>query len=93
VHPDLVARAGVTGVVIAQVVPGSPAAHAGLKPLDVRKRDLGDVIIAVNGRLVESLPTFAAELDRAGIDNVAELTVVRDGKERRVRVKVVDLAK
>jgi 2-alkenal reductase len=93
VHPDLVARAGVTGVVIAQVVPGSPAAQAGLKPLDVRKRDLGDVIIAVNGRLVESLPTFAAELDRAGIDNVAELTVVRDGKERRVRVKVVDLAK
>jgi S1-C subfamily serine protease len=93
VHPDLVARAGITGVVIAQVVPGSPAAQAGLKPLDMRKRDLGDVIVAVNGRLVESLPTFAAELDRAGIDTLAELTVVRDGKERRVRVKVVDLAK
>jgi 2-alkenal reductase len=41
---------------------------------------------------VESLPTFAAELDRVGIDQVAELTVVRDGKERRVKVKVVDLA-
>jgi hypothetical protein len=41
---------------------------------------------------VESLPTFAAELDRVGIDKIAELTVVRDGKERRVKVKVVDLA-
>jgi len=93
VHPDLVARAGITGVVIAQVVPGTPAAQAGLKAMDTRKRDLGDVIIAVNGRLVESLPTFAAELDRAGIDNDAELTVVRDGKERRVKVKVMDIAK
>ena len=92
VHPDVVARAGITGVVIAKIQAGTPAAQAGLKPLDPRSGDLGDVIVAVNGRLVESLPTLAAELDRVGIDNTAELTVVRDGKERRVRVKVVDLA-
>jgi 2-alkenal reductase len=92
VHPDLVARAGITGVVIAEVVRGSPAALAGLQPLDQRHSRLGDVIVAVNGRPVESLPTFAAELDRVGIDKIAELTVVRDGKERRVKVKVVDLA-
>ena len=92
VHPDLVARAGITGVVIAQIQPGTPAAQAGLLPLDQRGGKLGDVIIAVNGRLIESLPTLAAELDRVGIDNVAELTVVRDGKQRRVRVKVIDLA-
>ena len=61
-------------------------------PLDPRSGSLGDVIVAVNGRLVESLPTLAAELDRVGIDNVAELTLVRDGKERRARVKVIDLA-
>jgi 2-alkenal reductase len=93
VHPDLVSRAGVTGVVIASVVPGTPAAEAGLKPIDAQRRDLGDVIVAVNGRIVESLPAFAAELDRVGIDKLAELTVVRDGKERRVHVKVIDLAK
>jgi 2-alkenal reductase len=92
VHPDLVARAGITGVVIAGISPGTPAAAAGLQPLDRRTGNLGDVIIAVNGRAVESLPTLAAELDRVGVDNVAELTVVRDGKERRVRVKVIDLA-
>jgi 2-alkenal reductase len=92
VHPDLVARAGITGVVIAGISPGTPAARAGLVALDRRSGRLGDVIVAVNGRLVESLPTLAAELDRVGVDNVAELTVLRDGKERRVRVKVVDLA-
>jgi 2-alkenal reductase len=91
VHPDLVARAGITGVVIAGIQPGTPAAQAKLQPLDQRSGRLGDVIIAVNGRVIESLPTLAAELDRVGIDHTAELTVVREGKERRVRVKVIDL--
>jgi 2-alkenal reductase len=93
VHPDLVARAGITGVVIARVVPGTPAAAAGLAAYNQRTGHLGDVIIAVNGRVVESLPTFAAEIDRAGVDRDAELTVIRDGKERRVKVKVIDVAR
>ena len=91
VDPDLVARAGISGVVIARVQRGSPAERAGLRPLDPKSGDLGDVIVAVNGRAVDSLPEFGAELDRAGIDREAELTVVRGGKERRVRVKVVAL--
>ena len=92
-HPDVVSRSGLVGVVIARIQPNSPAARAGLMAYDERRNSLGDVIIAVNGRAVESLPAFAAELDRVGIDNLAELTVVRDGKERRVKVKVIDLVK
>ena len=57
-----------------------------------RADDSGDVIVAVNGRRVESVTNFAVELDRIGVDNTAELTVVRDGKERKVRVRVVDVA-
>jgi 2-alkenal reductase len=93
VDPELVARAGVVGVVIAQVQRGSPAAQAGLKAASQKGRevDLGDVIVAVNGRAVESLTAFISELDRVGIDQVAEITVIRDGKERRVKVKVVDV--
>jgi 2-alkenal reductase len=90
VDPDRVARAGITGVVIAQVLANTPAAQAGLKPYDRRTGDLGDVIVAVNGRPVESLPTLGAELDRVGVGQVAELTVVRTGEERRVKVKVID---
>lgn len=94
-HPELVARAGLVGVVSARVMPDSPAAKAGLKPFDPSTGNVGDVIIAVNGRVVESLPTFASELDRVGIGELAELTVIRDGKERRVKVKVkvIDLAR
>jgi len=93
VRPDLVAQAGIYGVVVGAVLRGSPAAAAGLKPLNRRSGELGDVIDAVNGRPVQTLSTFAAELDRVGIDNVAELTVRRGEHERRVRVKVVDLVR
>ena len=89
-HPDLVAQAGIIGVVIARVVKGSPAEQAGLQPFNQRTGAVGDVIVAVNNRTVESLQAFAAELDRVGVEHVADLTVVRDGKERRVKVKVVD---
>jgi 2-alkenal reductase len=91
VRPDLVARAGIAGVVIDEVTRGTPAAEAGLRPLNRQSGDPGDVIIAVNGKRVETLSSFAAELDRVGIDSQAELTVNRNNQERRVRVKVIDL--
>jgi 2-alkenal reductase len=93
VLPDLVARAGISGVVVGEVMRGSPAAAAGLMPLDRRNGTLGDVIVAVNGRRVESLSSFVSELDRVGIENTAELTVPRGEAERKVRVKVVDLVR
>ena len=89
-HPDLVAQAGIVGVVVARVLPDSPAARAGIRPFDERTRAVGDVIVAVENRPVESLQAFAAELDRVGIGHEAEITVVRDGKERRLKVKVFD---
>ena len=90
--PELVARAGISGVLIQGIGRGTPAAEAGLQPANPRANDPGDVIVAVNGRRVESVTNFAVELDRIGVDNTAELTVVRDGKERKVRVRVVDVA-
>lgn len=93
VRPDLVARAGISGVVIAEVGRGSPAAEAGLQGLNRRSGELGDVIVAVNGRPVETLSTFVAELDRVGLNNLAELTVRRGERERKVKVKVIDLVR
>ncbi len=89
-NPIVVAQNGIKGVVIDQVRARSPAATAGLKALARRTGELGDVIIAVNGRNVESLSTFVAELDRVGIGNTAEITVQRDGKTRKERVRVID---
>lgn len=96
VRPELVARAGIQGIVLADVDPQSPAAEAGLQPYNPRTGELGDVITAVNGRALPSVSALVAELDRAGLDSMVELTVVRqvfpDRREsRQVRLKVVDL--
>ncbi|MEN9367821.1 MAG: hypothetical protein RL489_2179 [Pseudomonadota bacterium] len=91
ISPDQVARAGISGVVLGAVGRGTPAAAAGLQPYNPQTGDLGDVIIGVNGRPVQTLSTFVGELERAGIDATVELTVRRGEKERRVRVKVIDL--
>jgi len=91
VRPDLVEQAGMNGVVIAEVRRGTPAAQAGLKPMERASGRLGDVIVAVNGKRVDTLSTFVAELDRAGVGNTVDLTVVRDDKERHVKVQVIDL--
>jgi len=91
ISPDQVARAGISGVVLGAVGRGTPAASAGLQPYNPQTGDLGDIIVAVNGRAVPTLSGFVSELERAGIGATVELTVRRSDKERRVRVKVIDL--
>jgi 2-alkenal reductase len=91
ISPDQVARAGISGVVLGAVGRGTPAASAGLMPYNPQSGDLGDVIVGVNGKPVETLSTFVGELERAGIASTVELTVKRGEKERKVRVKVIDL--
>ena len=92
VRPELVARAGISGVVIAQLDPKGPAAQAGLIAYNPKTGALGDVIIAVNRKPVASLSSFVGELDKVGIDRTVDLTVARDGKtERQVTVKIIDV--
>ena len=91
IQTDAAINPGISGVVLGAVGRGTPAASAGLQPYNPQTGDLGDVIIGVNGRPVQTLSTFVGELERAGIDATVELTVRRGEKERRVRVKVIDL--
>jgi 2-alkenal reductase len=94
VRPDVAARVGLSGVVIAEVGRGGPADEAGLVGVNRQTGTVGDVIVAVNGRKVDTLSQFVIELERAGIDQTAELTVQRPaqgGAERKVRVRVIDL--
>jgi 2-alkenal reductase len=90
--PEVVARAGIRGIVIESVRPGSSAAKAGLRAANPRSGDFGDVIVRVSGKVTETPSQFANELDRVGIGRDAELTVVRNGKELRLTARVVDLA-
>ncbi len=92
-NPGIVARNGIKGVVVHQIRRNSPAAQAGLQPLSERTGKIGDIIVAVNGRPVDTLSTFIAELDRAGIGNSAEFTIKREGKERKERIKIIDTSR
>lgn len=95
-RPDLVARAGILGVVLSEVDAQSPAAEAGLMPFNKRTGELGDVITGANGRPVSSMTALVSEMDRTGINNTMELTVQRSfypeqQRERTVKVRVIDL--
>lgn len=91
VNPVVVARAGISGVVVEEVRKGTPADRAGLKPINRRSREVGDIIVAINGTRVDSMSAFTRELDRVGIGNSAEFTIRRDGKERKLRMQVIDV--
>jgi 2-alkenal reductase len=84
-------RFGLKGVAVAQVVPNSPAAKAGLTGIDPARGRLGDVITEVNGKKVANLSELAAELEKIGVGKQAELTVMRDGKPRKVTVAIADI--
>ncbi|MGE4111143.1 MAG: Do family serine endopeptidase [Burkholderiales bacterium] len=68
------------GALIARVQPGSPAERAGLRP--------GDVVTAVNGRMIRSSGELRARLGLTPVGDEVELNVVREGGDRRVRVQI-----
>lgn len=87
----LAAQIGQEGVIVVDVAPGSPAEKAGLLGADVATGRLNDVVVAVNDKDVSSVAELAQQLDKIGIGQTAELTVIRNGQKRRVKVTIEDL--
>jgi serine protease Do len=71
------------GVVVASVVPGSPAAQAGIRP--------GDVITRSSNRTLHNPYDWYAELLELRVGENDSLVIKRGGKLVPVTVKVVDL--
>ena len=88
---DEAERLGVDGAVVLQIAPNTPAARAGLRPVDPETRKLGDVIASIDGMRVRNVPDLAVALGRAGVGNRATLEVRRDGQTLRLAVDVIDL--
>jgi S1-C subfamily serine protease len=87
-------RAGIEGIVIYDVSEGSPAEKAGLEGVRAsrgRRIVLGDVIVSVEGSRVRSAEELLDAFDQAGAGKEVKLGVVREGKEREVRVTLVAL--
>lgn len=81
--PELAREFGVRhdgGALIAQVMPDSPADHAGL--------GAGDVIISVNRKSVHSGSDLRNFIGLLRVGSRVSLTVVRDGEEISIHLKV-----
>jgi S1-C subfamily serine protease len=81
----------VEGVAVLATTPGSPAEAAGLRGVERRGDGSiapGDVIVAVDGTKVDSVPRLLGRLDEHRVGDVVRLTVLRDGQQRDVRVKL-----
>jgi 2-alkenal reductase len=86
-------RAGVDGIAIVRVVPGSSAERAGLRGVDPTTGRIGDVIVGVDGKPVRRLPDLVEELERVGVGKRVALAIKRDGREMSVDVEVMDIGR
>ena len=79
----------IKGVVVLRVPPGSAAAAAGLEGVATMQDGTiipGDIITAIEGKPVNSVSELAARLDDFRVGDSVSLTVMREGKRRKVQV-------
>ena len=82
-------RLGVKGILVVDVVAGSAAAKAGIRP--TRREDsgrvrLGDVITAIDGKKVESPNELFILLENYKVGDVVNISLLRDGKNLKTKV-------
>jgi serine protease Do len=74
-----------TGAIVSQVVPDSPAAHAGLKS--------GDVLRELNGRKMINGSALQVAVSETAPGTTIELGILRDGKPQTVKITVGEFHK
>ena len=79
---------GTKGVAVLRVTPGSAAAAAGLRGVRTEGRGIvpGDIITAVDGTEVDSVPRLLGRLDERRVGDTVRLTILRDGQKTEVNV-------
>jgi S1-C subfamily serine protease len=80
---------GVAGVFLLRVAKDSPAERAGLQGATASREGgiaPGDVIVAIEGKPVDTVGRLLGRLDDFQVGDTVRLTVVRDGREREVAV-------
>jgi len=68
------------GALVGSVTPGGPGDKGGI--------ERGDVIVEFNGKKVKNSSGLRSEVARADPDNTVNLTVIRDGKRKTLKVKL-----
>ena len=73
------------GVLIAKVIENGPAAKAGMQA--------NDVVVAVNGKSVNSAGAFIGELAAKKIGETVELSIIRNSQTLKIRVPLEEIPK
>lgn len=88
---------GQTGALIQSIEKDSPADKAGLhggdKPFEVNGNQImvgGDIITAMDGQAIETVKDLRSQILRANPDDEVKLTIVRDGSEKEITVKLAE---
>lgn len=88
--PDhTVAQLGLSGALVLGVQPGSAAAKAGLRPTKRSSSDaieLGDLIVAIDGKPIESVKDVFAALADCELGAKLRVTISRGGEQQEVEV-------
>lgn len=85
ITPEIAAQLGIdrsTGALVQEVVPGGPAADAGIQP--------GDVLIRMGDREIEGVEDFLDEMRARKPGDKVGVTLLRGGQERQVEVTLTD---
>jgi len=87
-----------SGILVAKVEKGSPAEKAGIKGGkdavmigNLRIIVGGDLIVAIDGKPIKNMDQVVEEIESKEIGQSIELTVVRDRKQRIVKVKLAEM--
>ncbi|MDD2309719.1 MAG: DegQ family serine endoprotease [Desulfuromonadaceae bacterium] len=83
VTPDLAKSFGLSGekgALISGIIPGSPAEKGGLKA--------GDIIMDFDGKKIQEMNELSRMVAAAPVGKKVALTVMRDGKEKKVTVVI-----
>jgi len=76
-----------SGVLVASVTSGSPAAQAGLQGADpTTSNQLGDIITAIDGHAVSQVQDISSYLDGKKASDTVTLTILRGGQQQQVKV-------
>ena len=92
---DIADRLRVEGALVLDVVDGSGAAEAGLRPTRVDRSGrvmLGDVIVAIDGKPIKSGADLVLALEKRKAGERVKVSIERQGDRRDVQVRLSDPA-
>ncbi|WP_452038999.1 S1C family serine protease [Alteraurantiacibacter palmitatis] len=90
INDRLKSASGIEGVFVLRVDPGSSAERAGLVAAQRTRRGVspGDIVTALNGKPVSRVGDLLARLDDFRVGQSVEITLMRGGEERTVRLEL-----